>query len=335
MKAWQYTTTEGGLENNLHIANFPEPFASELKKNEVLVKVLSAGLNPADYKIPELMGRFTKYIIGSPAIPCQDYAGRVQATHPSIPEATLKVGDLVFGRLGMGKVGSLGDLAVAKLDGCVKIPEGVSVDDAAAIGTAGLSAHQSLVPYVKSGDKVFINGGSGGCGTFGIQIAKTLGVHVTTTCSTGNIALVKELGADVVINYKTENVLEALAKDGPVFDLVVDNVGDSALYSGGARYMKEGAKYLQIGLLSPSGFVSIIKNSLLQGSSGGGKRPFKFLQMNRNLPDAFAQIAGWIKEGKVKPVIEQTFEFEDAPKALAKVREGRTRGKIVVHIDKK
>lgn len=332
MKAWQYTSTEGGLEKNLHIANFPEPFASELKKNEVLVKVLSVGLNPADYKLPE-MGRFMKYIIGSPAIPCQDYAGRVQATHSSIPTGTLKAGDLVFGRLGLMKIGSLGELAVAKLDGCVKIPEGVSVDDAAAIGTAGLTAHQSLVPHITSGDRVFINGGSGGCGTFGIQIAVSLGVHVTTTCSTGNVALVKELGADVVIDYKTENVLEVLSKEGQVFDLVVDNVGDSALYFGGARYMKEGAKYLQAGL-PPSGFGGVAKSMILPGALGGGKRPFKFLQMSENLPDAFAQIADWIKEGKVKPVIEQTYEFEDAPKALAKLREGRTRGKIIVHIDK-
>ncbi|TID27788.1 putative zinc alcohol dehydrogenase [Venturia nashicola] len=329
MKAWQYTTTEGGLEKNLHLVNYPEPFASELKKQQVLVKVLSVSLNPADYKIPE-MGTFMKYIIGNPAIPCQDFAGRVQATHASVPESVLKVGDLVFGRSGVGaKIGSLGELTVARLDGCVKIPEGVDIDDAAAVGTAGLTAHQSIVPHVKNGDRVFINGGSGGCGTFGVQIAVMLGAHVTTTCSTANVALMKELGADVVVDYQTENVLDVLSKNGQVFDLVVDNVGDSSLYLAGERYMKEGARYLQVGLPS-SGWVSIAKNSVLQG----GKRPFKFLQTGRNLPKVFELLGEWIREGKIKPVIEQTFEFEDAPKAFEKVREGRTRGKVVVHVDK-
>jgi len=209
----------------------------------------------------------------------------------------------------------------------------VSVDDLAAIGTAGLTAHQSLVPYVKRGDKVFTNGGSGGCGTFGIQIAKILGASVTTSCSSGNGALCKELGADLVIDYRNSNILEVLGKEGQVFDLVVDNVGDSKLYLGADLYMKPAAKYLQAGLPS-SGFTSIVKNLLMLGFLGGAKRPFKFLQMSENIPEAFEQIAGWIGEGRVNAVIEKRFEFGDAVKAPEKVREGRTRGKIVVHVAK-
>jgi NADPH:quinone reductase-like Zn-dependent oxidoreductase len=331
MKAWQYTTTAGGLEQNLTLSDFPKPKASELKKNEILVKILSVGLNPADYKVPEMP--MMKYYIGTPAIPCTDYSGRIEALHSSIPAEKLKVGDLVFGRLIMTRIGALGEYAIANLSGCFKAPSGVGIDDLAAIGTAGLTAHQSLVPYVKRGDKVFINGGSGGCGTFGIQIAKILGASVTTSCSSGNVELCKELGADVVINYKTSNVLEVLGKEGQVYDLVVDNVGDSKLYLGADSYMKPGAKYLQAGLPS-GGFASITKNLLMPGFLGGGKRPFKFLQMSENAPEAFEQIARWIREGKMKAVIEQIFEFGDATKALAKVREGRTRGKIVVHVSK-
>jgi NADPH:quinone reductase-like Zn-dependent oxidoreductase len=246
MRAWQYSDATCGLENNLKLDDFPDIKPALLSKNEVLVKVLAAGLNPADYKVPE-MGRVMRATIGMPAIPGSDYAGKIIATHPT--NDSLKEGELVFGRLEqMARIGSLGEYTIANLRGAMSIPKGVGIDQAAALGTAALTSHQSLVPYVKSGQKVFINGGSGGTGTYAIQIAKILGAHVTTTCSTGNIDLMKELGADEVVDYKSTDLVEWLSKQGQVFDHVVDNIDIVELYHCADKYMKPDAKFIQVGL---------------------------------------------------------------------------------------
>ena len=99
------------------------------------------------------------------------------------------------------------------------LPNGIEVDQAAAVGIAGLTAYQLIVPNTKQGDKIFINGGSGGTGTFGIQMALAIGCHVTSTCPTGNVQLCKDLGADEVIDYKTTNVAQALKANGQAFAL--------------------------------------------------------------------------------------------------------------------
>jgi NADPH:quinone reductase-like Zn-dependent oxidoreductase len=136
----------------------------------------------------------------------------------------LKSGQLVFGRLDSPRrFGTLGGYIIPPRAGTVPLPDGVEVDDAACIGTAGLAAYQSIVPYVKKGDGVFINGGSGGTGVFGIQIAKAKDCYVVTACSTANVELCKRLGADEVIDYKKSGVVEILKKSGRKFDLVVDN----------------------------------------------------------------------------------------------------------------
>merc|ERR1719238_545022 len=103
------------------------------------------------------------------------------------------------------------------------MPDGMQVDDMAGVGCTGLTMYQSIKPYVKEGDKIFINGGSGGTGIFGIQIAKALGCHVTTSCSGANVELCKGLGADEVLDYKSVDVVTALKEKGQVFSLVVDN----------------------------------------------------------------------------------------------------------------
>ncbi|OAG11554.1 NAD(P)-binding protein [Paraphaeosphaeria sporulosa] len=215
------------------------------------------------------------------------------------------------------------------------VPTGLKVDDMAGVGVAGLTAYQSIQPHVKEGDKVFINGGSGGTGIFGIQIAKALGCHVTTSCSTANIELCKSLGADEVIDYKTMDVVETLKKKGQVFSLVVDNVGiPSNLYGQCHHFVVHHGHYTQVG--ADIGVASAIQhagNMFLPGFLGGGRRRYQFLSLKPNHKQ-LVQLGQWIAEGKVKPVIDSIWEYDDTPKAFERLKTQRAKGKVVVHVKK-
>lgn len=269
-------------------------------------------------------------MIKRPASPGLDYSGRVISSG----SPTLKPGQLVFGRLeGPTQFGTLAQYTVVPAAGCIPVPDGVSPEHAASIGTAGLTAYQCIVPNAGAGDRVFINGGSGGTGIFGIQIAKTIGCHVTTSCSTGNVGLCKSLGADEVIDYKTTDVTTKLKEGGQKFNLVVDNVGSPLdLYSTSHHFLKADGKFVQVGAaVSVSSTVNLVSRMVRPGFLGGGKRKFEFVQV-KNKAEDFEQLGRWMAEGKVKAVIDQSFAFEDGDSAYAKLRTGRAKGKIVVNI---
>jgi NADPH:quinone reductase-like Zn-dependent oxidoreductase len=291
--------------------------------------------NPADYKIPELplVGTF---LFPKPASPGMDYCGRVVSAGRAL-ESVLRPGQLVFGRLKQPvQFGTLGQYITAPGKGCVALPAGVDIDHAATIGTAGLTAYQSIVPHVKPGDKVFINGGSGGTGTFGIQIAKLKGCHVTVSCSTPNMQLCRDLGADEVIDYRTTNVSHELKSRGQQFALVVDNVGEPHdLYKASNWFLKEGGKYVQIAVsLSFSGIFGLLSRMWQPAFLGGGTREFVIWMLKDN-KNNLEQIGEWMKEGKVRAVIESTYALDDAAKAFERLKTGRTRGKLVVHVTEK
>jgi len=333
MKAWQYTNTRGGLEKNLHLNHAsPPPPPPAPGSQQVLIEVISMAVNPADYKIPELplVGRL---LIKKPASPGLDFCGRVVSCADDTD--TLKPGELVFGRLDRPyQFGTLGQFITAPRSGIVPLPPGVDVDHAAAIGTAGLSAYQSIVPYVKGGDRIFINGGSGGVGIFAIQIAKILGCHVVVSCSSTNAQLCESLGADEVIDYRNLDVSQALKSRGQVFDLVVDNVsGPHDLYKASDHFLRENARFVQVGAADDSlwGIWTMLRSWLLPTFLGGGQHSWRFLQV-KNSSDELAQIGQWVREGKIKVLHDSVFPFEDAPKAYKKLKTGRAKGKIVVRI---
>jgi alkaline phosphatase D len=196
-----------------------------------------------------------------------------------------------------------------------------------------MSRYQAIAPNVKSGDKVFINGGSGGTGVYGIQIAKALGCHVTTTCSTPNVDLCKSLGADEVIDYKTTDVIDNLSSKGQIFSLVVDNVGTPPnLYKAASAFLTPTGKFIQIGSAMSVGSIKTVgSNMLLPSFLGGGKNSYQML-MAKPSADALRQLGEWMKEGKVKGVVDTLFDWEDAPKAFEKLKTGRARGKIVIKV---
>jgi NADPH:quinone reductase-like Zn-dependent oxidoreductase len=339
MRAWRYAngvtakTLVGKLEDSIVLeAAVPAPDMSWPTKDQFLVQVQSASLNPADYKMPESgwFGRF--FGLGDEAQPGLDFCGRIVGTHPMNPEYYDQ--QHVFGSLAKAsKYGTLGDFIVASTYELAVVPDGVTTDQAAALGTsAGIAYKSLLMAGIKSGSHVFINGGSGGVGTYSIQFAKLLGAKVTTSTSTRNIDLVRKLGADDVIDYKKTNVLEALQGKGLVFDAVVDNVGTPEdLYDQCHGFLKSRGTYVQVAA-NPTAWASCgILATMFKSLVMPGRRAFRFAADKGTSRD-YKVIARWVAQGKVEPVIGQSFAFGDVPQAYAELRKGRSVGKIIIHV---
>lgn len=325
MKAWQYDGVP--VEKNLRINDAAtQPTIGDV---EILVEVHAMALNPVDYKFTESAPLTA---LGLKCIPGADFCGKVAKT--GIKVDSFQIGEWVFGaKVGAISNGTLGQYVSVSQDMLTSLPNGVEVEDAASVGVVGLTQYQAIKPNVKAGDKVFINGGSGGTGVHGIQIAKALGCHVTTTCSTGNVKLCESLGADEVIDYKTTSVIEALAANGPVFQLAVDNVASPAdLYKQSSSYLLPTGKFVQVGA-SPSlgGFAQITSNLLVPSFLGGGKRSYQVL-ITKAVPNDLRQLGALMKEGKIKAVLDEIFDWEDAPRAFEKLKTGRSKGKLVIRV---
>lgn len=329
MKAWIYSSVSGGLEKNLSFSPSAR-VPPTLRQDQVLIQVISASINPADYKIPE-MGPLGKMITTTPASPGMDFCGRVVAVGASVSE--FQPDQLVYGCLGKpSQFGSLGEYIVGRTNEIAALPAGVDPDHVAAVGVAGQTAYQSIAPYVSTGDKVFINGGSGGCGMFAIQVAKLLGCHVTTTCSARNVQFCKDLGADEVIDYTSENVADVLKRHGQVYSHAIDHIGSpDNLYSESHHFLLPGKTFVQVGAASIGTYADRL---VRPGFLGGGKRKYSIF-LFKNTRDDLVRIGEWIQQGKIKVAIDSIFEFDDAVKALEKLRSGRSRGKIIIHVAEK
>jgi NADPH:quinone reductase-like Zn-dependent oxidoreductase len=329
MRVWQYSTTRGGLEKNLKL-NVSAPIPTPAP-DQHLVKVIAASLNPIDYK-PAENPLIHRLAIPKNATPANDFAGYVvQAAQGS----NLKAGQLVYGVTGTSPLagGALSEYAIAKKDHIVAIPEGVDPTEAATLPVGALTAYQTIVPHVKAGDKVFVNGGSGGVGVMSIQIAKAKGCHVTATCSTANTDLCKSLGADSIIDYKKGDIIQQLKASGQKFDHVVDNVGNNRkLYWKCHEFTKPDALFVQVASdLSLATFWDSFLRKTWPRFLGGGKRQTTGFFASANTND-MRQIGLWIQQRKIKTVIDSRFPFEKAPEAIAKLKTGRAKGKIVVDV---
>lgn len=337
MNAWQYDKAQAPMEAHLRLnENTACPPTDPLPAGKSLIRVITAALNPVDWKLPEIPfvgGLAAK----TPATPAIDFCGRLLKPDPR--RDGLKVRQLVFGRLDKPcQFGTLADQTVVPSDGCVPVPDGVNPDQAASIGTAGLTAYQCIVPFlgpVTTDSRIFINGGSGGVGTWGIQIAKAHGCYVSASCSTANVSLCQELGADEVLDYNKVDVAKTLAenhKDAP-FDLIVDAVGTPEnLYHASERFLQPQGYFIQpAGTPSLSQLMELADKMIRPSWLGGGKRPFRFMAVRNNRGD-FSNIAALIRDGKVKPVVEEKYAFDDVMKAYKHLKTGRARGKLLVKV---
>lgn len=327
-----------GIENALRInPSSSHPTSKPLAQDQVLVEVHAAGLNPVDYKLAELP-LINRLVYGSTGTPGLDFAGKVTAVGPvssAKKEHTLREGQTVFGRIPKPGNGTLAEYTLTNLDGCVALPTGISFADAAGLGTVGQTAFQCIAPFVTrdTGAAVFINGGSGGCGTMGIQIAKALGCFVVTTCSERNVDYCKSLGADEVIDYTKGDVVEALGNRGLQFNLLVDNVGGTTqIFTACHDFTRPDATYVQVGAgMNLGSILALLKCAMLPSFLGGGQRKFRFVGVT-NKADQLAQMGQWMKEGRLKVNIEGSYPLEEAGKAYAVLKKGRTRGKLIVNV---
>jgi len=298
-----------------------------------LVKVSYVSINPVDHKVPEFGLARAAAMGKGPWIPAGDYAGTVVATN--LPH--VKPGDKVAGCGAVPKFSTMAEYAVIEgAENVSKLPDGVELRDAATLGIAGQTAMQCIEPYVKQGSHVLINGASGGTGTFGIQIAKILGCTVTAVCSGPNAQLCRDLGADDVIDYKSVDVVQELKQGGLRYDLIVDNVlVGGPIFTESHHFLKETGRYVTIAggpdLGSLTGMFQVMARPAWLG---GVRRKAGFVARKADDKE-LVRLATWIKDGKLKPYIEKVYNLDEAADAFARLKSGRTRGKLVVKVCEK
>ena len=299
----------GGLEV-LKYEDVPRP---EPKDDQLLIRVIAAGVNPVDGMIRS--GLFAKD--GSRAFPMilgGDIAGLVEKVGSKI--TNFKAGDPVFAYVSLDNNGGYAQYALTTERETASKPKSLTYVEAAAVPIVGLTAWQALVDSAKlsAGQTVLIHGGSGGVGSFAIQIAKARGAKVIATASTANQDLLKELGADVAIDY-TKQKFEDVAKD---VDVVLDSVGKDTL----AR---------SYGVIKKGGFIVSIVARLDQTELVKHGIHGAALSVDPNAQE-LAEIGKLTDQGKIKVIISQTFPLSEAKTAQEQVATGHTRGKIVLKV---
>ena len=333
MRVWKYASAGGGLDKNL-VLHKSEPLPKP-RPDQHLIKVVAVGLNPVDYKPAEapIIGRFA---VKKPATPGFDVAGLIVTPSDGSP---LEPGRLVFGASSTNPLagGALAEYITPPANTVCPAPSGVSPLILAGAPVAAVTAHGSLIPYIHAGSRVFVNGGSGGVGTYGIQIAKIAGAHVTVSCSTRNIDLCRSLGADEVLDYTQNPLLDQLrevATKAGSFDHVVDNVfNDPELYFQAHTYSKSDAKFVEVASGPTLGFLRFALRALLMPAFlGGGRRKFVLAAADiKN--ETLEQIGNWIAGGQIKPVTDQIFPMDEVTDAFRRLKTGRARGKVIVSLD--
>jgi NADPH:quinone reductase-like Zn-dependent oxidoreductase len=289
-------------------APFPQP-----KENEILIKSVAAGVNSFDGTL--LSGKYAK-VFGTqlPWIPGYDVAGTVERVGSNVKK--FKAGDSVYAFISIPNGGGYAEYALAKDDQAALKPAALSFAEAAAVPSVALTAWQALVDKanVQPGQTVLIQGGSGGVGMFAIPIAKIRGAKVLATASTANQDFLKQLGADVAIDYKTQK-FEDVAKD---VDVVVDGVGGETLKRSYPIVKKGGILVSLVGRVDQAELDKYgIRGVSLEAEYNSGQ---------------LAEIGKLIDARKIKVIVSETFPLADAAKALAKANTGHARGKIVLNI---
>jgi len=314
---------------NLKLQDIEKPTPND---DQVLVRVRAASVNPYDWHFIE----GTPYIMRLMGVGLRkpkdtqlgvDFAGTVEAVGKNVTQ--FKPGDDVFG----GRGGAFAEYVCARANRAVALkPANLTFEQAASVNIAGITALQALRDKgnVQPGQKILINGASGGVGTFAVQIAKSFGAEVTGVCSTRNVDLVRSLGADHVIDYTKED----FAKGAERYDVILDNVPNHSL-SECRRILNANGKYVMIGGGGPNDnrwvgpFGRVIHTLILS--------PFINQKMGMMMADAnhndLTILADMMQSGKVKPVIDRTYKLSEVPQAIAYLEEGHARGKVVITVE--
>jgi NADPH:quinone reductase-like Zn-dependent oxidoreductase len=299
--------------------------------DEVLVKVCAVALNPLDWHflrgIPYLMRIMSGLSKPKNKLIGADFAGKVEAVGKNVNQ--FKIGDDVFGT----KHGSLAEYITVRQDGAIAFKDArITFEQAAALPIAGLTALQGLrdVAQIKQGQRVLINGASGGVGTFAVQIAKYNGAEVTGVCSTKNVELVRSLGADYVIDYTNEN----FTKNGKSYDVSIDNIGNHSLWqykkilnksgvyvgNGGGSVNDRGFFGPIFGALAPSVFSLFVNQKMKTFLAKPNSNDLKFL-------------ISLMLNGKLNSVIDKQYKFSEIKEAMYYLEAGHVSGKLVITLE--
>ena len=325
MKAIVYT--KYGPPDVLQLKEVAKPTP---KDNEILIKVFAASVNPLDWhllratpflvRLTEGLLKPKKEILGA------DVAGRVEAVGRNVKQ--FQSGDEVFGNIFAYGLGAFAEYVSVPENLLVLKPANLTFEEAAAVPVAAVTALQGLRDkgQIQSGQKVLINGASGGVGTFAVQIAKSFGAEVTGVCSTRNLDMVRSIGADQVIDYTQED----FTQNGQRYDLIVDAVGNRSV-SDYKRALSSKGICVIIGYSSPV----LLLQHMFQGtwiSMTGSKRIGLMGTMKPNKKD-LVFMKELLEAGKVKPVIDRRYPLNKVAEAIRYLEEGHARGKVVITLD--
>ena len=321
-----------GKQRPLQLTEVPVP---DLRDDEVLVEVHAAGVNLLDAKIRS--GEF-KLILryGMPLVLGHDVAGVVVKV--GTRAQPFKVGDEVYARVDDFRIGTFAEFVPVKASSLAPKPKSLTMAEAASLPLVGLTAWQALVEMaaLKRGQSVFIQAGSGGVGTFAIQLAKHRGARVATTTSTANVDLVRRLGADTVIDYKTQDFADVLRDQD-----VVLNSQDGKALSKSFKVLRPGGKLVSISgppdpafgrqIAAPAPLRAVLwllsASARRQARSRGVDYRFLFMRAEGS---QLREITRLVDAGVIRPVIDKVYPFAATNEALAHVEGGRAKGKVVV-----
>ena len=323
-----------GKADVVRAGEMPEP---ELRADDVLVRIHAASVNPLDLKIRD--GAFKLLLpYRLPLVLGNDMAGVVVRVGAGVRR--FNVGDEVYARPDDDRIGTFAEFIAIKEDSLALKPKTLTMEQAAAMPLVALTAWQALVEKggLKKGQKVLIHAGTGGVGTVAIQLAKHLGATVATTASAANAPMLKELGADIVIDYKKDDFALRLRD----YDLVLDSQG-GVTQKKSLSVLKPGGKV--IGIAGPpdpdfakargvNALVGLVMRMLSYGIRSKAKAAgvsYSFLFM-RASGEQLRQIAELVDAGAIRPVVDRVFPFDETKEALAYVETGRSKGKVVIKI---
>lgn len=310
-----YIENYGGVDQ-FKQGEMPEPV---LKNNEVIIEVHATSVNPVDYKV---RNGFIKFLSGRkfPKILGTDFSGIVAKVGEGVTK--FNADDAVFGATHVlfGKNGGNAEFVAAHEKSLAHMPEGLSFEEASTIPVAGTTAYHNLKNLnIQPGDKVLVNGASGGVGSFAVQVAKLFGAEVTAVCSEKNFDYVKMLGADHVIDYSKED----FKNNGLKYKVIYDAYAHSKF--GDVKNSLTGNGVMLTPLPTPAIMIHSVMSKLF-----GGK---KVVMANANYSDEnLTTLANWIVENKLIVHIEKTFPLEELAEAHAQLEFGGGKGKLVVKV---
>lgn len=290
-----------------------------LKHDEVLVRVAAAGVNPADWRIRS--GQFKRFMkVPLPFVPGAGVAGVVEAVGASVER--FRPGDRVFAMLPAARGGGYAEFATIAAQDAAHIPRNVTFVEAAAAPLAGLTALQALrgQARLQAGARVLIYGASGGVGIYAVQIAKAMGAHVTAACSSRNGPLVRDLGAEAVVDY-TQTDVTTLAER---FDVLFDAVNKLSFLKA-RRVVRKGGV-----MVSVNPFVGKLVPDLLAPLWGGQRLRSLFV---RPSGEDLGVLGRWMAEGRVRSAVSETYPLSQVTEAHRRSETGRVAGKLVLVVD--